>query len=350
RVELRFLSSPARRRARPRAHGRASGGPGERGRDHVEEIVDRPSAIGAPLVARHGGPPRGQGRDAGAGRGRRVNPAPVELSIVLPVFNEAQSLPILWEELQEVLKTVEDSAEVIVVDDGSTDSSVEFVRLQQLTDPRVRLIRLAANRGLSSALAAGLCAVRGRIVVTLDSDLQSDPNDIPLLLAQLDRADAAVGWRQARRDPWLKRVSSRIANRVRGAVLGDQVRDSACSLRAMHRRCVDSLPFFAGFHRFVPSLLRQAGQRVIVVPVNHRPRRFGVSHYGVRNRAWRGVVDMLGVRWLQARRLRYEAREEPPGTAWRRAPSRPPGRDIDDVRVRQEVEHRVTPYLEPGRS
>jgi len=244
-----------------------------------------------------------------------VNPEPVELSIVLPVFNEAQSLPILWEELQEVLKTVEDSAEVIVVDDGSTDSSVEFVRLQQLTDPRVRLIRLADNRGLSSALAAGLCAVRGRIVVTLDSDLQSDPHDIPRLLAQLDRADAAVGWRQARRDPWLKRLSSRVANRVRGVVLGDQVRDSACSLRAMHRRCVDSLPFFDGFHRFVPALLRQAGHHVIVVPANHRPRRFGVSHYGVRNRAWRGVVDMLGVRWLQARRLRYEAREEPPGAA-----------------------------------
>jgi len=241
-----------------------------------------------------------------------VNPAPVELSIVMPVFNEAQSLPILWEELQTVLKAVEEPAEVIVVDDGSTDSSVEFVRVLQASDSRVRLIRLVANRGLSSALAAGLRAVRGRVVVTLDSDLQSDPRDIPLLLAHLDRFDAAVGWRHARRDPWLKRVSSRVANRVRGAVLGDEVRDSACSLRAMHRRCVDSLQFFDGFHRFVPALLRQAGHRVIVVPVNHRPRRFGVSHYGVRNRVWRGVVDMLGVRWLDARRLRYEAREEPP--------------------------------------
>ena len=111
----------------------------------------------------------------------------IGLSIVLPVFNEAQSLPILWEELQAVLKTVEETAEVIFVDDGSTDSSVEFVRLLQATDARVRLIRLAANRGLSSALAAGLRTVRGRIVVTLDSDLQSDPADIPLLLAQLDR-------------------------------------------------------------------------------------------------------------------------------------------------------------------
>ena len=244
-----------------------------------------------------------------------MTPAALELSIVLPVFNEAQSLPILWEELQAVLKTVDDAVEVIVVDDGSTDASVDFVRLLQATDSRVRLIRLTENAGLSSALAAGLRAVRGRIVVTLDSDLQSDPRDIPLLLGHLDRWDAACGWRRARRDPWLKRVSSRVANRVRAAVLGDHVRDSACSLRAMHRRCVDSLEFFDGFHRFVPALLRQAGHRVIVVPVNHRPRRFGVSHYGVRNRAWRGFVDVLGVRWLQARRLRYQAREEPPGSA-----------------------------------
>jgi dolichol-phosphate mannosyltransferase len=244
-----------------------------------------------------------------------VKPDAVELSIVLPVFNEAQSLPVLWEELEAVLKTVESSAEVIVVDDGSTDSSVDFVRLLQASDSRVRLIQLAENRGLSSALAAGLRAIRGRVVVTLDSDLQSDPGDIPLLLAQLDRWDAACGWRQARRDPWLKRISSRIANRVRAAVLGDQVRDSACSLRAMHQRCVDSLQFFDGFHRFVPALLREAGHRVIVVPVHHRARRFGISHYGVRNRAWRGVVDMFGVRWLHARRLRYEAREEPPDGA-----------------------------------
>lgn len=238
--------------------------------------------------------------------------AALELSIVLPVFNEAQNLPILWEELQAVLKTAGDAAEVVVVDDGSTDGSADFVRLIQATDPRVRLIRLTKNAGLSSAFAAGLRAARGRIVVTLDADLQSDPKDIPALLAELDRWDAACGWRRARRDPWLKRISSRIANRVRTAVLGDPGRDSACSLRAMHRRCVESLEFFDGFHRFIPALLRGAGHRVIEVPVNHRPRRFGVSHYGVRNRAWRAFVDLLGVRWLHARRLRYEAREEPP--------------------------------------
>ena len=233
-----------------------------------------------------------------------------EISIVLPVYNEAESLPILWEELMPVLKSVGRGAEVIVVDDGSTDGSTEFVRMLQATDPRVRLIRQRKNRGPGAAFAAGLRAARGRIVVTLDSDLQSDPADIPALLGRLDRWDAACGWRAARRDPWLKRLSSRIANRVRGAVLGDQIHDSACSLRAMHRRCVESLVPFNGFHRFVPALLRQAGFAVIEVEVNHRPRRFGASNYGVRNRAWRGLVDTLGVRWMQSRRLRYEVAEE----------------------------------------
>jgi glycosyltransferase involved in cell wall biosynthesis len=240
-----------------------------------------------------------------------VTPAPIELSVVLPVFNEVDSLPILWEELQPVLKTIGRPAEVIVVDDGSTDGSADFVRLVQATDRRVRLIRFTRNAGLSSAFAAGLRAARGRLVVTLDADLQSDPADIPSLLKELDHWDAACGWRRARHDPWLRRASSRIANTVRAVVLGDRIRDSACSLRAMHRRCLDDLDLFNGFHRFIPALLRQAGYRVIEVPVNHRPRRFGQAHYGVRNRAWRAFVDMLGVRWRQSRRLRYEAREEP---------------------------------------
>ncbi|MGH7357000.1 MAG: glycosyltransferase family 2 protein [Candidatus Rokuibacteriota bacterium] len=243
-----------------------------------------------------------------------MTPAP-DLSIVLPVFNEAESLPILWEELVPIVKTLGLTLEVIFVDDGSTDGSADVVRVIMATDPRVRLIRLARNSGLSAAFAAGLRATQGSVVVMMDSDLQSDPAEIPGLLAHLDRWDAVCGWRRARRDPWLKRVSSRIANGVRAAVLGDRIRDSACSLRAMRRRCVDSLDPFQGFHRFIPGLLRQAGHRVVEVPVNHRPRRFGASHYGVRNRAWRGVVDLFGVRWMQSRRLRYEAVEEsPPAT------------------------------------
>lgn len=250
-----------------------------------------------------------------------------DVSIVIPLFNEARSLPILWEELVPVVKTLAVAVEVIFVDDGSTDGSPEALRAILATDPRVRVIRFARNLGLSAAFAAGFSAARGRVVVTMDSDLQSDPADVPGLLAHLDRWDAACGWRRDRRDPWLKRASSRVANAVRAAVLGDRIRDSACSLRAMHRRCVESLDPFQGFHRFIPGLLRQAGHRVVEVPVHHRPRRFGASHYGVRNRTWRGVVDLFGVRWMQSRRLRYEALEEPaaghgaPGAA--AAPSKP---------------------------
>jgi dolichol-phosphate mannosyltransferase len=230
----------------------------------------------------------------------------LDLSVVVPVFNEAESLPVLWNELVAVLATLGLRAEVLFVDDGSTDGSAEVVRGFIAVDSRARLVRLARNAGLSAAFAAGFRHARGRIVATLDADLQNDPADLPALIGKLDTWDAACGWRQVRHDPWLKRASSRIANGIRRRVLDDDVQDSACSLRVMQRRCVDDLEPFHGFHRFVPTLLRQAGYRVVEVPVRHRPRRFGQSHYGMRNRAWRAFVDMLGVRWMGSRRLRYE--------------------------------------------
>jgi glycosyltransferase involved in cell wall biosynthesis len=239
----------------------------------------------------------------------------LELSVVLPVYNEVESLAILWGELAHVLDAIDRSAEVIFVDDGSTDGSSAVLDRIRDGDARVRVVRLAANAGLSAAFAAGLGRARGRIVVTMDSDLQSDPSDIPALLASLEGADAACGWRRVRHDPWLKRVSSRIANGVRSRVLDDHVRDGACSLRAMRRECLEALQPFHGFHRFVPTLLRHAGYRVLEVPVNHRPRRFGASHYGVRNRVWVAFVDMLGVRWLRSRRLHYDAVEDTRGAA-----------------------------------
>jgi glycosyltransferase involved in cell wall biosynthesis len=235
----------------------------------------------------------------------------IDLSVILPVHNEARSLPILWEEVTAALAAHGGSAEVIFVDDGSTDGGDGIIRVLCARDARVRLVRLAANSGLSAAMDAGLRRARGRIIVTLDSDLQNDPRDIVTLVSRLDGWDAVTGWRRDRHDPWLKRLSSRVANAVRNRVLGDTVRDSACSLRAMHRHCLPDLPRFRGFHRFVPSLLRLAGYRVLEVPVNHRFRRFGASHYGLRNRALAASEDLLAVRWMKARRLRYEATEEP---------------------------------------
>ena len=234
-----------------------------------------------------------------------------ELSVVLPAFNEEESLPPVWSEVSGVLDALGRSAEVIFVDDGSADATPDIVRSFRAADSRVRLIRLAANAGLSAALDAGFARARGRIVITLDSDLQNDPRDIPRMLDALEGYDAVTGWRQRRDDPWLKRISSRIANGVRNAVTRESVHDSACTLRVLRHGCLSCLPRFRGFHRFVPTLLRMAGCRVLELPVGHRARRFGVSHYGIRNRAFVAFEDLLAVRWRQDRRLRYDATEEP---------------------------------------
>jgi glycosyltransferase involved in cell wall biosynthesis len=237
------------------------------------------------------------------------------LSVILPVHDEAQNLPILWKEVAEVLPALASSAEVIFVDDGSTDGSAEIIRNLARQDSRIRLLRFEKNAGLSAAFHAGFQAARGRIVATLDSDLQNDPRDLPALVARLDGADAAVGMRLIRHDSLVKRVSSRIGNRVRRAVTGDPVQDSACSLRVMKRECLSAVPPYTGMHRFIPSLLKMAGFRVVEVPVHHRPRKFGRSKYGIGNRALTAFVDLLAVRWMMGRRLRYRIAEETPPRA-----------------------------------
>lgn len=236
--------------------------------------------------------------------------AAITLSVVVPVYDEAPCLRPLWGELDEALRELGLTAEVIFVDDGSTDGSAAIVRELAAADPRIRLIRFAANAGLTAAFYAGFRAARGEIVATLDADLQNDPRDIAVLLRHLDGGDAAVGWRRDRHDPWLKRVSSTVANAVRNAVSGDRVHDSACSLRVMRRECLEALPPFNGMHRFVPTLLRIAGYRVIEVPVGHRPRRFGRSKFTVRNRAVRAFADLLAVCWMMKRRIRYRVVEK----------------------------------------
>ena len=245
----------------------------------------------------------------------RVPGLPSELTVILPVFNEGPNLAPLWVELAAVLDAHWARAEVIFVDDASTDGGSAWLRALAAADRRVRIVRFARHAGLTAALEAGCRRARSPIIVTMDSDLQNDPADIPRLVAALAGADVATGTRVRRDDPWLKRVSSRIANAVRNAVTGETVRDSACTLRAMRRECAAALPPFDGMHRFLPTLMRLSGFRVVEVPVGHRPRRFGRSKFGVRNRAGRAFVDLLVVRWMQARVLRYaiEGEEESGG-------------------------------------
>ena len=235
-----------------------------------------------------------------------------ELSIVVPVYNEEESLPLLWPEIREVLDPSGLAYEVIFVDDGSHDRSAEIIRDFRAQDSRVRLIKLKVNAGETAATDAGFRAVRGRYVVVMDADLQNDPHDIPRLLEHLDQWDAVTGWRvnRAAGDSWVRRLSSRIANRVRNALSQETVEDSGCTFRAFRRECLRDLVLYRGLHRFIPTLLRMKGFRVIEVPVNHRARRFGFSKYGIGNRALRAFVDLLAVRWMKDRQLRYEIAED----------------------------------------
>jgi glycosyltransferase involved in cell wall biosynthesis len=232
-----------------------------------------------------------------------------QISAVIPAYNERENLPVLLEELRTALDATSRRWEVVLVDDGSTDGSGAWMREAAVQDPRVVPLLLERNVGQSGALAAGLARARGAIVVTLDADLQNDPADLPRLLTALENADVVSGVRQARQDGWVRLVSSRLANATRRAVLGDPVTDIGCSFKAYRRDALEGLPMFVGAHRFLPALCVFRGARFAEVPLSHRPRRHGQSKYGVSNRLWRGLYDLVGVRWLKSRLLRYRIRE-----------------------------------------
>ncbi len=233
-----------------------------------------------------------------------------ELSVVIPVYDERENLPPLLDELRAALAITGRTHEILLVDDGSRDGSGEWIAAEAGRDSHVRAIRLERNSGQSAALAAGITRAQGDVIVTLDADLQNDPADLPRVLAALDGADVVSGIRQKRQDSWLRLTSSRIANGVRRAWLGDPVTDIGCSFKAYRRATLDGLPMFNGVHRFLPALCVMRGARLVEIPLAHRPRRAGVSKYGVGNRLGRGFYDLIGVRWLRARMLRTRVREE----------------------------------------
>ncbi len=227
------------------------------------------------------------------------------VSVVVPLYNEEENVPILQAELAAALRGIEH--EIIFVDDGSTDATLARVQ----PAPEVRVLRFLQNAGQSAAMYAGTNAARGAVVVLIDGDLQNDPADIPRLVAEIERgADLVCGYRAQRKDTVVKRLTSRIANFVRSRFTKDGVRDTGCTLKAMRRECVRTLVPFNGMHRFIPALVKGAGYKLVEVPVNHRARQFGLSKYGLGNRAVRATVDMFGVRWLLSRQLDYHLEDE----------------------------------------
>jgi dolichol-phosphate mannosyltransferase len=237
------------------------------------------------------------------------------LSVVVPAFDEADSLVELLEEIGKVLASIP-SYEILVVDDGSRDATLARLRAVQARGHLpLRILRHRRNLGQSAALRTGIAAARAEWVATLDGDGQNDPADIPRLLAARDRDPGreelrlVCGHRRQRRDSWSRWAASRIANGVRSRVLGDGTPDTGCGLKLIHRPTYLELPFFDHQHRFLPALVGQVGGRVISVEVDHRPRTRGRSKYGVNDRLWVGLVDLGGVLWL-GRRSRRSAVDE----------------------------------------
>jgi dolichol-phosphate mannosyltransferase len=228
-----------------------------------------------------------------------------DISVVVPVYNEEDNVATLQNEISRALAGM--NHEIIFVDDGSSDRTAEKIERA----PQIRVLRFEKNAGQSAATYAGLNAARGATVILMDGDLQNDPADIPKLLAAMSHgADLVCGYRASRKDTVVKRITSRVANYVRSRFAGDGVRDTGCGLKAMRRECVAALVPFKGMHRFVPALIKGAGYRLSEVPVNHRPRQFGQSKYGLGNRAVRATVDMFGVRWLLSRHFSYKVRSD----------------------------------------
>jgi dolichol-phosphate mannosyltransferase len=237
----------------------------------------------------------------------RVPVTALALSVVIPAHNERDNIVALLEEIDAALSgRIE--YEVVVVDDCSSDDSIVHLRTLMADRPRLRGWHHRTNGGQSTALLTGVRMARAPLVATLDGDGQNDPADIVVLLQQWDRERSSeggplllAGWRATRRDTWLRRLSSSVANGLRSRLLGDGTPDTGCGLKLFERETFLALPYFDHMHRFLPALVRRQGGRVVSVPVNHRPRTRGQSHYGVWNRLGVGIVDLVGVLWLSRR-------------------------------------------------
>ena len=228
-----------------------------------------------------------------------------DFSVIVPVRNEADNISPLIAELKTVMTALQ-PYEIVIVDDGSDDATPEVLRDQARACPELRVIRHRSSVGQSAAITTGVNEARAGIIITLDGDGQNDPADIPALLDHFREADnpdllLVTGERQKRRDSLLKRLSSRVANAVRGTLLGDHTPDTGCGLKVFSRPAYLAMPGFDHMHRFMPALMLCQGGHVLSVPVNHRARQHGVTKYGVFDRLGVGIVDLFGVMWLQRR-------------------------------------------------
>ncbi|MCM8765660.1 MAG: glycosyltransferase family 2 protein [Candidatus Omnitrophica bacterium] len=229
-----------------------------------------------------------------------------EISVVIPVFNEEKNLFPLYERLISVLNSLNKDYEIIFVDDGSRDKSLAVIREIKKINPRIKIIKFKRNYGQTFALDAGFRNAKGKIIITMDADLQNDPEDIPKLLKELETSDVVCGWRRKRKDPIFKKFSSSLANSVRRFILKDEILDIGCTLRAYRREALEKIKLFNGMHRFLPLLIEYEGFKVKQIEVKHHPRFSGKSKYAFHRRLVKPFLDLWIVFWMKKNWLRYE--------------------------------------------
>lgn len=248
---------------------------------------------------------------------------PPYLSLVIPCYNEEENVDVLLQRVGNSLAPIGKPFEVIIIDDGSTDSTPKLLEDGMRKYPWLRVMRMGKNAGQSSGFEAGFEAARGRVIATIDADLQNDPEEIPRLLPLLDEknVDMITGWRKDRQDTNFRKWQSRQANRIRNWITQETVHDSASSLKLYRAHAVKGLKLFRGAHRYFPTLVKMRGYTVFETPVKHSPRHAGTAKYGFGNRAFVGIADLLGVRWMKSRSIRYQVNEVRPTPVVPAAPS-----------------------------
>lgn len=233
-----------------------------------------------------------------------------EISFVIPVYNEEGNIKPLYKEIKKIAGTIASSYEIIFVDDASCDNSLNEIKELALIDNNVKYISFLKNRGQSAALYAGFQKAEKSVIITMDADLQNDPEDLIHMIKLYGEYDMVNGWRKNRQDTISKKIGSKIGNFIRNKLTKETIHDTGCSLKIMNARMLKKIKMFRGLHRFLPTLMRLEGAKVVEVPVNHRKRKVGVSKYNNINRAIEGLYDLIAVRWMIKRYLDIIIKEE----------------------------------------
>jgi len=232
------------------------------------------------------------------------------LSIIIPIKNERENIQSLVREIVSSMQPLNKEYEIIFIDDGSKDGSLDEMIKMKKEFPQIRILKFDKNYGQTSGLDAGIRNAKGEIISMLDGDMQSDANDILKLLDELKDCDMVVGIRQKRQDNFIKKISSKIANSVRNKLTNEDIIDTGCPLKVFKKECFNKVKLFTGLHRFLPTLVKLEGYKVKQIPVRHLPRLRGKSKYNIRNRLFRALRDLFAVRWMQRRYLHYKIEKE----------------------------------------